>query len=440
MRLKDLLENGRYDLLRTEIETLKSVDAAEILLEMEPREVLLTFSILPKERSADIFSHFSPTEKRRLVKAFTAEETLDLLLHMRMDERVDFLEELPANLVNQLLSLTEPRLRAEINKFLRYDEESAGGVMTSEFVVIREDLTVSEAIEAFRKAPNARMSSNDLFVTNESWMLEGVTSLKDLLLAESNTLVSEVMDSQFIDTKTSTDREEVASQFRKYDLRTMPVTDNDGRLVGVITVDDVMDVVALEQTEDLQRMAAMEPSDVPYLEESVFKLSKNRIGWLMILLITATLTGGIISHYEDILSQTVSLAIFIPMLMDTGGNAGSQSSTLLIRSIALGEIKFRDFFTVIWKELRVGILCGLVLALVNTIRILIINDASISVALVVNISIVATVVLSKVMGGVLPLLADRLGLDPAMMAGPLITTIVDTCTLLIYFAAASAIL
>ena len=407
---------------------------------MEPKEVLQVFSILPKELSAEIFSHFSTSERRHLVEAFSEEETLDLLLHMQMDDRVDLLEELPANLVNRLLNLTEPSLRQEINRYLGYEEESAGGVMTSEFVAIRKDLTVAEAIETFKHSSYTRVSSNELFVTDDRWRMEGVVSLKTLLLSTPETRVAEVMDSHFISTTTGTDQEEVARLFRKYDLRAMPVTDKELRLVGVITVDDVMDVVVQEQTEDLQKMAAMEPSETPYLEQNVWSLSKHRIGWLMILMVTATITGGIISNYEDLLSQAVTLAIFIPMLMDTGGNAGSQSSTLMIRSIALGEVKFRDFFTVLWKELRVGLLCGLVLALLNTVRILLVSDASMAVAIVVNISIIATVVFSKVLGGILPILSDKMGLDPAMMTGPLMTTVVDTCALLIYFAMASLLL
>lgn len=409
---------------------------------MEPKEVLQVFSILPKELSAEIFSHFSTSERRHLVEAFSEEETLDLLLHMQMDDRVDLLEELPANLVNRLLNLTEPSLRQEINRYLGYEEESAGGVMTSEFVAIRKDLTVAEAIETFKHSSYTRVSSNELFVTDDRWRMEGVVSLKTLLLSTPETRVAEVMDSHFISTTTGTDQEEVARLFRKYDLRAMPVTDKELRLVGVITVDDVMDVVVQEQTEDLQKMAAMEPSETPYLEQNVWSLSKHRIGWLMILMVTATITGGIISSYEDLLSQAVTLAIFIPMLMDTGGNAGSQSSTLMIRSIALGEVKFRDFFTVLWKELRVGLLCGLVLvlALLNTVRVLLVSDASMAVAIVVNISIIATVVFSKVLGGILPILSDKMGLDPAMMTGPLITTVVDTCALLIYFAMASLLL
>ena len=312
--------------------------------------------------------------------------------------------------------------------------------MTSEFVAIRKDLTIAEALETFRTSSYARVSSNELFVTDECWTLEGVVSLKTLLLSPAEAKVAEVMDGHYVSTTTSTDQEAVAKLFMKYDLRAMPVTDNDQRLVGVITVDVVMDVVVQEQTEDMQKMAAMTPSELPYLDQNIWHLSKHRIGWLMILMVTATITGGIISSYEDVLSQTVALAIFIPMLMDTGGNAGAQSSTLFIRSIALGQVEFRDFFKVLWKELRVGLLCGLVLALLNTIRILMISDAPLAVAIVVNISIVATVVFSKALGGILPILSDRVGLDPAMMTGPLITTVVDTCALLIYFALASLLL
>lgn len=439
-QLREWLREGKYASVRSELEPLASADIADSLLEMEPKEVLQVFSLLPKELSAEVFSHFSASERRHLVEAFSEEETLDLLLHMQMDDRVDLLEELPANLVNRLLSLTEPSLRHEINKYLGYEEESAGGVMTSEFVAIRKDLTVAEAIETFRHSSYARVSSNELFVTDEQWRMEGVVSLKTLLLSTPEMMVAEVMDSHFISATTGTDQEEVARLFRKYDLRAMPVTDKERRLVGVITVDDVMDVVVQEQTEDMQKMAAMEPSETPYLEQNVWSLSKHRIGWLMILMVTATITGGIISSYEEFLSQAVTLAIFIPMLMDTGGNAGAQSSTLMIRSIALGEVKFRDFFTVLWKELRVGLLCGLVLALLNTVRILLVSDASMTVAVVVNISIIATVVFSKVLGGILPILSDKMGLDPAMMTGPLITTVVDTCALLIYFAMASLLL
>ena len=439
-QLKEWLRDGGFAKVRKELEPLRSADIADCMLEMEPKEVLLVFSILPKELSAEVFSHFSANEKKHLVEAFTDEETLDLLLHMQMDDRVDLLEELPANLVNRLLSLTEPSLRQEINKYLGYDEESAGGVMTSEFVAIRKDLTIAEALDAFRTSRYARVSSNELFVTDECWTLEGVVSLKTLLLSPAEAKVAEVMDGHYVSTTTSADQEAVAKLFMKYDLRAMPVTDNDQRLVGVITVDDVMDVVVQEQTEDMQKMAAMTPSELPYLEQNIWSLSKHRIGWLMILMVTATITGGIISSYEDVLSQTVALAIFIPMLMDTGGNAGAQSSTLLIRSIALGQVEFKDFFKVLWKELRVGLLCGLVLALLNTIRILMISDAPLAVAIVVNISIVATVVFSKALGGILPILSDRVGLDPAMMTGPLITTVVDTCALLIYFALASLLL
>ena len=316
---------------------------------------------------------------------------------------------------------------------LKYPENSAGSVMTVEYISFKDNSTVKEAIDYYRKIAIGKEETDICFVTDDKRKLVGIISLKTLILSKDDSLIKDEMETNIISVITKDDQEEIAALFRKYDITTMPVIDNEYRLVGVITVDDIVDVIDQENTEDLQKMAGMNPSDEEYLKESVLSLAKHRILWLLVLMISATFTGFVIKKYEDILQSAVYLAVFIPMLMDTGGNAGSQSATLVIRGIALGEIEFADIFKVIWKELRVSVIVGLILSLVNFVRIYYFTTANIETALVVGISLFVTVVMAKVIGGVLPLIAKSLKIDPAIMASPLITTIVDTAALLVYF-------
>lgn len=440
-RLDKLIVEHRFEEVMRELEPLKPVDIAEILTDLEPGHALLVFRLLDKLVAAEAFSFLDADVKEDLVNHITDTEIQSILEALQVDDAVNFIEEMPANIVNRVLAISSPDKRNIINQFLQYKPDSAGSVMTVEFVALRRDLTVAEALEAFKKDKHRNYPGHVFFVTNDSWRLEGLVTLKQMVLSDPDVKLEEIMDTNFIYTYTYVDQEEVASLFRKYDLNHMPVLDKENRLVGVITVDDVMDVMVEEQTEDLQKMAAMDPSDKEYLKESVFHLAKHRVLWLLILMISATFTGRIINHYEEVLASMVMLAMFIPMLMDTGGNAGSQSSTLIIRGLALGQIKTRDIFKVIWKEFRVGVLVGIVLVGVNALRIMVFEpQVDHTTILVVSVSMFVTIVLAKVTGSILPILAKLVKLDPAIMAGPLITTIVDACALLVYFGMASLII
>ena len=429
----ELLEQNKLAELKEILINENPIDIADVFEDFPKEKYLIIFKLLPKDFSSEVFSYLSPEKQQEVIENITDDEIKFIVEDMYLDDTVDFIEEMPANIVDKILKNTSNDKRKLINQMLKYPENSAGSVMTVEYVSFKDNYTVKQAIEYYRKVAIDKEETDICFVTDTKKKLVGIISLKTLILSKDDSYIQDEMDTNFVSVLTLDDQEEIAALFRKYDLTTMPVVDHEDRLVGVITVDDIVDVIDQENTEDIQKMAAMNPSDEEYLKESVLSLAKHRILWLLVLMISATFTGLVIKKYEDILQSAVYLATFIPMLMDTGGNAGSQSATLVIRGIALEEIEFSDIFKVIWKELRVSILVGFILSAVNFIRIYYFTNSSLETSLVVAISMFLTVIMAKVVGGVLPLVAKSLKIDPAIMASPLITTIVDTAALIIFF-------
>ena len=409
------------------------VDIAELFEDLTKEQSLKIFRILPKDTSAEVFSYLSSEKQQEIVENITDEEIRHIIDEMFIDDTVDFIEEMPANVVDKILQNTSPDTRKLINQFLKYPENSAGSVMTVEYVSLKSDMNIGQALNHIKKVGIDNETIDICYIIDNQRKLVGFISLKSLIFLDDILPLVDAMETNVISAITTDDQEFIASQFRKYDLTSMPVVDNEGRLVGIITIDDVVDVIDQENTEDFQKMAAMNPSDEEYLKESVFSLAKHRIIWLLVLMISATATGTIIRRYEEVLQSVVILAAFIPMLMDTGGNAGSQSSTLIIRGIALGEIQLKDIGKILWKEFRVSLIVGITLAAVNFLRIYYIDRAGLTISLVVCASLLFTVVIAKVVGGVLPIMAKAFKLDPAIMASPLITTIVDACALVVYF-------
>ena len=429
----ELLEQNKLAELKEILINENPIDIADVFEDFPKEKYLIIFKLLPKDFSSEVFSYLSPEKQQEVIENITDDEIKFIVEDMYLDDTVDFIEEMPANIVDKILKNTSNDKRKLINQMLKYPENSAGSVMTVEYISFKDNYTVKQAIEYYRKVAIDKEETDICFVTDTKKKLVGIISLKTLILSKDDSYIQDEMDTNFVSVLTLDDQEEIAALFRKYDLTTMPVVDHEDRLVGVITVDDIVDVIDQENTEDIQKMAAMNPSDEEYLKESVLSLAKHRILWLLVLMISATFTGLVIKKYEDILQSAVYLAVFIPMLMDTGGNAGSQSATLVIRGIALEEIEFSDIFKVIWKELRVSILVGFILSAVNFIRIYYFTRSSLETSLVVAISMFLTVIMAKVIGGVLPLVAKSLKIDPAIMASPLITTIVDTAALIIFF-------
>ena len=429
----ELLEQNKLAELKEILINENPIDIADVFEDFPKEKYLIIFKLLPKDFSSEVFSYLSPEKQQEVIENITDDEIKFIVEDMYLDDTVDFIEEMPANIVDKILKNTSSDKRKLINQMLKYPENSAGSVMTVEYISFKDNYTVKQAIEYYRKVAIDKEETDICFVTDTKKKLVGIISLKTLILSKDDSYIQDEMDSNFVSVLTLDDQEEIAALFRKYDLTTMPVVDHEDRLVGVITVDDIVDVIDQENTEDIQKMAAMNPSDEEYLKESVISLAKHRILWLLVLMISATFTGLVIKKYEDILQSAVYLATFIPMLMDTGGNAGSQSATLVIRGIALEEIEFSDIFRVIWKELRVSILVGFILSAVNFIRIYYFTRSGLETSLVVAISMFLIVIMAKVIGGVLPLVAKSLKIDPAIMASPLITTIVDTAALIIFF-------
>ena len=429
----ELLEQNKLAELKEILINENPIDIADVFEDFPKEKYLIIFKLLPKDFSSEVFSYLSPEKQQDVIENITDDEIKFIVEDMYLDDTVDFIEEMPANIVDKILKNTSSDKRKLINQMLKYPENSAGSVMTVEYISFKDNYTVKQAIDYYRKVAIDKEETDICFVTDTKKKLVGIISLKTLILSKDDSYIQDEMDTNFVSVLTLDDQEEIAALFRKYDLTTMPVVDHEDRLVGVITVDDIVDVIDQENTEDIQKMAAMNPSDEEYLKESVVSLAKHRILWLLVLMISATFTGLVIKKYEDILQSAVYLATFIPMLMDTGGNAGSQSATLVIRGIALEEIEFSDIFRVIWKELRVSILVGFILSAVNFIRIYYFTRSGLETSLVVAISMFLTVIMAKVVGGVLPLVAKSLKIDPAIMASPLITTIVDTAALIIFF-------
>jgi magnesium transporter len=434
------IEKGEFTKIREQIVKLNVVDIALILDELDEKAALIVFRLLPKELSVEVFSYLSKEQQQYIIESITDREIKNIIDNLFMDDTVDVLEEMPANVVKKILRHVSEDRRKLINQFLQYPEYSAGSIMTIEYIDLKKEMTVGQALDKIKRVGIDKETIDICYVMDQSRRLEGVIPLRKLVVSEKDVVIKDIMETNIISVHTHMDQEEVGNLFRKYGLLAMPVVDMENRLVGIITVDDVVDIIEQENTEDFQVMAAMEPSDEEYLKTSVFRLARNRIVWLFILMISATFTGNIIKKYNDMLSSVVILATFIPMLMDSAGNAGSQSSTLIIRGLALDEIKLRDFSRVLWKEFRVGLLVGLTLSVFNFLRIYLLDKVGILIALTVSGSLFITVVTAKIVGSLLPIAAKKLRLDPAIMAGPLITTIVDALALLAYFRIATWLL
>lgn len=444
--LSELLEKKNYAAFMRAADEMNPVDAADFLTSLPESKQLAVFRMFKKDVAADIFAELDPEIQEKIISTATDTEISGMIEDLYIDDAVDMLEELPANMVKKILQVAKPETRSVINKFLSYPEDSAGSIMTAEFIDLRGTMTVEQAIAHIRKTGNEKETVYVAYVTDNSRVLKGTIRLESLLFADGAALISDVMDSDFVCAETLDDKESVAATISKYDLLALPVVDKERRLVGIVTVDDAIDVIEDEATEDIEMMAAITPTDKPYLKTGVFETWKKRIPWLLLLMVSATFTGQIISGFEEALSGFPVLIAFIPMLMDTGGNSGGQSSVTVIRGLALDEIHMRDIFKVIWKEFRVSIMCGVVLAVCNFVKILVVdnlvfhNNVSPTAALVVCLTLVVTVVVSKFIGCTLPILAKRIGFDPAVMASPFITTIVDAISLLIYFAFANMFL
>lgn len=439
-RLKELIRDKKYVTLKRELEDMNPVDVAELLESLDVHTALLIFRMLTKDLAVDVFAHFSVEQQRELIGLVTDKELKHIIDELFFDDMIDILEEVPANIVKKILIHAKEDERNLINQFLKYPPESAGSIMTIEYVDLKKAMTVREALAHIKETGLDKETVYTCYVTDKNRKLEGIVSLRKLVISDEDLLIEDIMDRDVIYVHTHDDQETVAGIFKRYGFLALPVVDKEGRLTGIITVDDIMDVIDQEATEDFQKMAAMSPTEEKYLDASIFSLAKHRVVWLLVLMISATFTGGIIRKFEGLLQSVVVLTAFIPMLMDTGGNSGSQSSTLIIRGIALGEIELKDARKVVLKELGISIVVGAVLAVVNFFRIYLFDNVGVLISLTVSLTLFITVVISKVIGGILPMIAKKINIDPAIMAGPLITTIVDALSLIVYFSIASWLL
>ena len=438
----ELITKGSVDIskLKVLLSDINTVDIAEIFEELEKEKLIRMFRILPKAIASDVFASMDSDQQQHIIEALTDTEIGEIMNKLFVDDAVDFIEEMPANVVNRTLQNIQPEKRKLINQILQYPDDSAGSIMTTEYVYLREDATVREAFDTIRNTGLDKETIYNCYVIRRDRLLMGVISAKTLMLAHPHERIGDLMDTNLVFAFTTDDQETIADQFQKYGFLAMPVVDKEQRLVGIITVDDIVDVIVDESTEDIEKMAALAPSDDPYMKTSIIRLARNRFLWLLVLMLSATITAGIIESFEASLAVMPILVAFIPMLMDTGGNSGCQSSTLIIRGMALGEIQLKDFFRVFWKEIRVGLLCGAALAAVNFGRIYLMNGRNILLSITVSLALICTVIVAKTVGGLLPMLAKRLKIDPAMMAAPVITTIADAASLIMYFSIARAIL
>ena len=442
-KILELLDEKKYLAVKEIAEEMNTVDLAELIEELyeenEDRTAMMKlFRLLPKEAAADVFSYLDADTQQLIIETLTDYELRHVLEDLYLDDCVDMIEEMPANVVKRVLKNSSPENRQLINQYLKYPEDSAGSIMTNEYVGLKSGTSVKSAFDIIRRDGVDKETIYTCYVTDASRRLIGYVTVREMLLSPLETIVDDIMETHPIYAHTLDDKEEIAKDFSKYDMLSMPVVDNENRIVGIITIDDAVDVMQDENTEDFEKMALLLPSEDSYLKTGIFTLYKNRIVWLLILMVSATFTGQIIEGFEDKLSMIAGLTASIPMLMDTGGNCGNQVSTLVIRGLALGDINIKDFFKIIWKEIRVAVLCGLTLAVVNYARMWIIklvthNDISSNTFIVVCLAMICAVIVAKVIGCALPILAKLLHLDPALMAGPMITTIVDALTLLIYF-------
>ena len=444
----ELLESKQFSKLKLLLAEMNSADIAEFLSELSNETLLLAFRILPKDQAADIFVEMQADEQEMLIQSFSDNELKAVVDDLFVDDAVDILEEMPANVVKRILRFTNPETRKWINEILKYPEDSAGSIMTVEYVRLKKNMTVDEAIKHIRTTGINKETIYTCYVTDLNNKLIGLVSVKDLLLANPSEVIEDIMETNVISFKTLEDKEEVANAFDKYGFMAIPVVDDETRLVGIVTFDDAIEVLQDEATEDIEKMAAIIPSEKPYLRTGVFETWKQRIPWLLLLMVSATFTGKIISSFESALAGCVVLTAFIPMLMDTAGNSGGQTSVTIIRSLSLGDIEMKDLLRIMWKELRVAIVCGLTLGIVNFSKMMLVDASSISadgqsailVSFVVSLTLVVTIIFAKLVASILPIGAKKLGFDPAVMASPFITTIVDALALLVYFNIARAVL
>jgi len=439
-RMKDLIEQKQFAQFRQEVVELNEADVAAILEDLESADRVKIFRILPKDIAADVFAYLPIEIEQEIITSLSIKEAGSIIENLYADDAADLMEEMPANVVHRILANTDAETRRDINALLQYPEDSAGSIMTVEFVDIKEDMTVEDALLRLKRVGVDKETIDVCYVLDKARRLIGIVTLRRLILSERDELITDVMNDHVITVKTLTDQEEVARTIQKYDLTSVPVVDSENRLVGIVTIDDIVDIIEQEATEDIEMMAAITPTDKPYMKEGVFETWKKRIPWLLLLMISATFTGSIITSFEEALAAQVVLTAFIPMLMDTGGNAGGQASVTIIRGLSLDEIQYKDVFRVIWKEFRVSLLCGITLASANFVKLMLFDRVGVLVAAVVCISLVVAVVIAKFVGCTLPVLAKRIGFDPAVMASPFITTIVDALSLLVYFNIASHIL
>lgn len=438
--VKELLETKQYTRLRQKMAEMNIADIAVVLEELDEEDLLKIFRILPKNMAADVFSYLGVDNQQFIITSLSEKDAAGIINNLMADDATDLLEEMPANIVKKLLANANPETRRDINHLLRYPEDSAGSIMTVEYVDLKESMTVEDAIARIRNVGVDSETINICYVLDAKRTLVGTVALRYLLISPPDAVIGEIMHENVIYINTLMDQEEVARQFQKYDFTAMPVVDNENRLVGIITVDDIVDIMQEEATEDMEKMAAIVPSDKPYMKTSVYETWKKRMPWLLLLMISATFTGSILTTFEDALMAYGALIAYIPMLMDTGGNAGGQASVTIIRGLSLNEIEFKDAFRVVWKEIRVAVLCGLTLAAANFIKLLLLDRVELMIAIVVCLTLVVAVMIAKIVGCTLPMLAKRIGFDPAVMASPFITTIVDVLSLLVYFQIATYLL
>lgn len=448
-QLVALLHEKKFGSLRAILDILNPADIALIFAEVEETDLPLLFRLLPKEAAAEVFVEMDNDQQEFLISAFSDTELKEVLDELYVDDAVDLIEEMPASVVKRILRYTDPETRKSINQLLQYPKDSAGSIMTIEYVDLKKHMTVAQSFDRIRKTGVDKETIYTCYVTDQNRKLIGLVSVKDLLLAESDQVIDDIMETNIIYVRTLDDQEDVARMFDKYGFLAIPVVDREERLVGIVTVDDAIDVLQKENTEDISKMGAVIPSEETYLKTPVWRHAKNRIFWLLFLMLSATLTGSIIQHYEEAFVTIPILVAFVPMLMDTGGNCGSQSSTMIIRGLALDEIRFKDFFRVLFKEFRVAILVGIVLAVVNGLRVFLMYQGNqevlshmtlMQLATVSGLSLIGTVVLAKCLGCILPMAAKKCKMDPALMASPLLTTILDTCSVFLFFNIAIALL
>ena len=435
-----LLEDKKFAQIREIFSEMNPADIAALLNDLPKDRLPVLFRLLPKELAADTFVEMDTDVQTHLIQGFSDSEIRSIMDELYLDDAADIVDEMPANVVKRILANTDADTRAMINKILQYPDDSAGSLMTVEYVSLRKNMTVSEALTRVRRTGTDKETIYTCYVTDYDRKLLGIVTAKDLLLADDDDLISDIMETNIISVHTHTDKEDVAQMFSKYNLLAMPVVDDENRLVGIVTIDDAMDVMEEEATEDIEKMAAIRPGDRPYFQTSVWQTFLARIPWLLFLMISATFTSLIITKFEDALSVSIILSASIPMLMDTGGNCGGQASVTIIRSLSLEDVEFSDIFKVIWKELRVGLMCGVALAIVNFAKMMILHQGTVLMIAVISLALFCAVVVAKLIGCVLPMVANKIGFDPAVMSSPFITTIVDALTLLIYFNLAVAIL